>query len=264
MKQFLIGLMLFTITQNLVGQTLDQDYISGIPATTSFGGHPLGADYDQGQSFTAGITGNLRSIIVSADISDPFGMCGPSCPNVGLMMEITNGDGFAGAVLGTSDLINVGLGQGTLTFNFSSSISLISGNTYTWEIKRISESCQGVMVSLDAESSGTYGDGTAYNNGSQVSSGQDILFQTYIGNYTGPLPDAVLCTLDQDYITGIPATTSFGGHPLGADNDQGQSFTSNITGNLQGIEVVVDVVDFSINPCSIDFVNLEIELHDGD
>ena len=71
--------------------------------------------------------------------------------------------------------------------------------------------------------------------------GQDILFRTFMGNYlppNPPAPDPAFCTLDQDYISGIPTTASFGGHPLGADNDQGQSFTSSISGNLQAIEVV--------------------------
>ena len=54
MKQLLTGILSVMFIVNVKSQTLDQDYITGIPTTTSFGGQPLGADNDQGQSFTAG------------------------------------------------------------------------------------------------------------------------------------------------------------------------------------------------------------------
>jgi hypothetical protein len=266
MKQILTVILMAMVILNGKSQTLDQDYITGIPTTTSFGGHPLGANNDQGQSFTAGATGDLWGIEVVADVSsDPFMPCG-NCGAVGLIMEITTGDGFGGTVLGTSDIIDVSIGQNVLTFNFSSNIPLLLGNSYTWEVKRVSESCSYLSVSLEAEFNGSYSGGVAYNNGSPASSGQDILFRTFMGNYlppTPPAPDPILCTLDQDFITGIPTTTSFGGHPIGADNDQGQSFTSNITGDLQAIEVVLNIDDM-FSPCTLDSVTLVIELHDGD
>ncbi|MFT6003616.1 MAG: hypothetical protein ACI8UQ_000745 [Bacteroidia bacterium] len=255
---FSLLLLTLVLSNQLIGQTLDQDYITGIPTTTSFGGHPLGTDNDQGQSFTAGATGDLWGIEVVVDLSDPFMTCG-NCLGVGLIMEITNGNGFGGTVLGTSDVIDVSIGQNALTFNFSSSIPLLSGNSYTWEVKRVSESCSDLSVGLEAEFNGSYNGGVAYNNGAPASSGQDILFRTFIGNYVPPAPDPAVCTLDQDYISGIPTTTSFGGHPLGADNDQGQSFTSSISGNLQAIEVVLNIYG-----CSSDNVTLLIELHNGD
>ena len=266
MKQILTLILLLIIILNVKSQTLDQDYITGIPTTTLFGGHPLGANNDQGQSFTAGATGDLWGVEVVVDVSDPSLLCN-NCGEVGLIMEITNGDGFGGTVLGTSDFVIASIGQGILIFNFSSSIPLLSGNSYTWEVKRVSESCSALSVSLEAEFNGSYTGGSAYNNGI-ISGTQDILFRTY--TYIGtppppPAPDPAFCTLDQDYITGIPTTTSFGAHPLGQDNNQGQSFTSNLTGDLQAIEVVININDF--NPCSVvgaDSVTLIIELHDGD
>jgi hypothetical protein len=55
--------VLLALTINLTfGQTLDQDFITGITGTTNFGSHPLGEDNNLGQSFTPGIT--IISLII--------------------------------------------------------------------------------------------------------------------------------------------------------------------------------------------------------
>ncbi|MDG0972977.1 MAG: T9SS type A sorting domain-containing protein [Crocinitomicaceae bacterium] len=178
MKQILTVILLVMIILNGKCQTLDQDYITGIPTTTSFGGHPLGQDNDQGQSFTPYITGNLCQLKVLGNIDDMFMTCNPN-DSVGLVIEVHNGDGFAGSVLGVSDTLYSGvISNSILAFNFSTAIPISSGSAYTWELKRVSESCQDLSVSLEAEFNGSYAGGVAYNNGSPAGSGQDILFQS--------------------------------------------------------------------------------------
>jgi len=178
MKQILTVILMVMVILNGKSQTLDQDYITGIPTTTSFGGHPLGQDNDQGQSFTPNITGNLCQLNVLGNIDDMFMMCNPN-DSVGLIIEVHNGDGFAGSILGASDTLYSGvISNSILAFSFSTAIPISSGSAYTWELKRVSETCQDLSVNLEAEFNGSYAGGVAYNNGSPAGSGQDILFQT--------------------------------------------------------------------------------------
>ena len=178
MKQVLTVILMVMVILNGKSQTLDQDYITGIPTTTSFGGHPLGQDNDQGQSFTPNITGNLCQLNVLGNIDDMLMMCNPN-DSVGLIIEVHNGDGFAGSILGASDTLYSGvISNSILAFSFSTVIPISSGSAYTWELKRVSETCQDLSVSLEAEFNGSYAGGVAYNNGSPAGSGQDILFQT--------------------------------------------------------------------------------------
>jgi len=69
-------------------------------------------------------------------------------------------------------------------------------------------------------------------------------------------------TLDQDYYTSITATTNFENNAI--DNDNGQSFTSGLTGDLTNIRVVLFAEDV-FNSCSPgDETVLNMELHVGD
>jgi len=69
-------------------------------------------------------------------------------------------------------------------------------------------------------------------------------------------------TLDQDYYTSITADTSF--EMNSTDNDDGQSFTCGLTGDLTSIKVVIKAEDV-FNSCSPgDETVLQMELHAGD
>jgi hypothetical protein len=95
-----------------------------------------------------------------------------------------SGDGFGGAVLGTSDNVTVIDGYDALTaFVFSTPIAITSGSMYTFEVNIVSEDCNNLFTNLEAVSVGTYLNGTAYDAG--VAHPADILFQTYVN--TPPL-----------------------------------------------------------------------------
>ena len=79
---------------------------------------------------------------------------------------------------------------------------------------------------------------------------------------TIPFHALISQTLDQDYYTSVTANTSFSINSV--DDDNGQSFTSGITGDLTSIRVVVDAEDV-LNSCSPgDETVLQMELHAGD
>lgn len=169
---------LVTLDLTINNQAVDQDYITGIPTTTSFGDHQLEQDNNRGQSFTPSITGNLCQLNVLGNIEDADFLCF-SNDSVGLIIEVQNGDGFSGSILGISDTLYSGLiFNSVLEFNFSITIPISSGSVYTWELKRVSETCEYLYVGLDAEDNGSYSGGVAYSFGSPAG-GQDILFQIY-------------------------------------------------------------------------------------
>ena len=77
-----------------------------------------------------------------------------------------------------------------------------------------------------------------------------------------PFNYSISQTLDQDYYTSITATTLYVNNST--DNDNGQSFTCGITGDLTSIKVVV-VTEDVFNSCSPgDQTVLQMELHAGD
>jgi hypothetical protein len=179
MKKITFLILAIIFFNSSIAQTLDQDYYTSISSTTNFGNDST--DNNNGQSFTSGMTGNLTSIKVVLMANDIDGFCSPGDETV-LQMELQTGDGFSGSVLGTSSAITVFDGYNGLTeFIFPTSIAVVSGSMYTFEVNILSEDCSGLNSSLDAVFNGTYPNGTAYNAGSPHPSA-DIMFQTYADN----------------------------------------------------------------------------------
>lgn len=163
MKQkYFYSILLLLLSYFGFSQTLDQN------GNGSFSTDLLVFGNNDGQSFRAGITGNLATITFNVNNTPS-----PTLPG-NFTVTIYDGDGFAGAVLGSANLNVTGSTGGSVTVNFPSSIPLISGNTYTFGL----QSSDGARMNLFTNNNG-YLNGSAYSNGSSLPT-RDLYFSTFM------------------------------------------------------------------------------------
>lgn len=163
MKQkYFYSILLLLLSFFGFSQTLDQN------GNGSFSTDLLVFGNNDGQSFRAGITGNLATITFNVNNTPS-----PTLPG-NFTVTIYDGDGFAGSVLGSTNLNVTGSTGGSVTVNFPSSIPLISGNTYTFGL----QSSDGARMNLFTNNNG-YLNGSAYSNGSSLPT-RDLYFSTFM------------------------------------------------------------------------------------
>jgi hypothetical protein len=163
MKQkYFYSILLLLLSFFGFSQTLDQN------GNGSFAADLLVFGNNDGQSFQAGITGNLATITFNVNNTPS-----PTLPG-NFTVTIYNGDGFGGSVLGSTNLNVTGSTGGSVTVNFPSSIPLISGNTYTFGF----QSSDGARMNLFTNNNG-YLNGSAYSNGSSLPT-RDLYFSTFM------------------------------------------------------------------------------------
>ena len=150
-------------------------------ANTVLGGTAGSGEITQaaGQSFTAGYSANLKSISL-------FGRkLGSPADNLSI---IVRSGSMTGTVVGTSDSVSassLSTSAATVSFTFSSAVSLTNGVTYYFSIER-SGARDGTNYSdFQTSISNPYAGGAAYtkdNNTWSISSGTDLYFITYMEN----------------------------------------------------------------------------------
>jgi len=161
------------------GQTLDQD----VPYTSSDGGYGFsGSGLELGQTFTAGITGNLSQINVWTYMDEDMMTPCDGAKNT-IRLKIYSGSGNGGSVLGYSDNVDVGVQSCTETFfPFTTPISITAGNTYTMMFEQVTNNCSYTYVCLNAN--GTYTGGAAWHQSIGNDGNYDAFFRTYVDNGT--------------------------------------------------------------------------------
>ncbi|BCY27617.1 hypothetical protein KK2020170_04850 [Flavobacterium okayamense] len=156
------------------GQTLDQ-------SSESSSGFDSGANAanPQGQSFTAGVTGNL------SQISLRLGNNGNFTPG-DFQLTIYNGNGYAGAVLNTTTL-NISSTSSGLTEEFaivlSSPVSITAGNMYTFDFRGLGSASINFRLNFS-----NYGPGGYYfaSGNTGLYNTYDIWFKTFVSPPASP------------------------------------------------------------------------------
>ena len=189
MKQiFLFLCTLFMCAISVFGQTLDQ---SNAPSDIGGGGFTVSSTGNVGQSFTAGLTGNLSQVNVRLGDFSSF-TAGD------FQIRIFDGEGYGGSVLNTT-VFNV---SSVPSFNYSeivvplsSTPAIIAGNRYTIDLRGISGAASGHGT---GGGGATYTAGLFYANQSPFNS-YSLWFKTFV---TLPTP-ATHLNFDgvNDYIT---------------------------------------------------------------
>lgn len=161
MKQKFYYLVILFLSQLMaLGQTLDQ---SNAPTSVGGGGFTVNSTQNVGQSFTAGLTGNLSQINIR------LGSFGTSTAG-SFQIRIFNGEGYGGTLLNTT-VFNV---NSFATSNYdeiivplSSTPSVVAGNKYTIDLRGITGA---------ASTHGTGGGGATYTSGTFYSNQSPFTF----------------------------------------------------------------------------------------
>jgi len=166
------------ITMVNYGQTLDQD----VPYTSSNGGYSFSnPGLELGQTFTAGITGDLSQINVWTYMQDLFEECNGEMNTIRL--KIYSGEGNGGSVVGYSDNVDVGVQSCTETiFPFTTSISIIAGNMYTMMFEQVTNNCSSTLACINTN--GTYTVGSAWHQAIGNDGNYDAFFRTFVDDGT--------------------------------------------------------------------------------
>ncbi|MDT8411174.1 MAG: T9SS type A sorting domain-containing protein [Vicingaceae bacterium] len=242
MKKILLSLLTLGFGAfTLNAQTLDQSNTSSQSATFLVNS---GANTTVGQSFTAGMTGFMSSVSINLDASNPF--LNTIAGN--FTLTIRSGAGYGGAILGIDTFAITGTEpSGFLSIPIKpNTVSITSGNSYTYIIDEISGTGQINIVS----SNNTYAGGDLYSqvftNPPNLDATRDFVFQTFVS-----IPTIPTCTLDQTFPLPTLSTTING---IGS----GQSFTAGLCGTLTS--VVINIKDQSPTASSSD---IRIRIIDG-
>ncbi|BCY27615.1 LamG-like jellyroll fold domain-containing protein [Flavobacterium okayamense] len=174
MKQQLYLLIAIFISLFSFGQTLDQSSVSssGIDSGAN-------AANPQGQSFTAGVTGDLSQINLR------LGDTGAFTPG-DFQLTIYNGNGYAGAVLNTTTL-NISSTSSGLTEEYaivlSSPVSITAGNMYTFDFRGLGSASINFRANF-----GGYGPGGYYfgSGNPGLYNTYDIWFKTFVSPPASP------------------------------------------------------------------------------
>lgn len=132
-----------------------------------------GAYQNMGQSFTAGVTGQLESISISIDNSNP--VYPPAAGTFAII--IRDGSGSGGTIRANESFtIPAGVGYGDFNIPISTIVNLTAGNVYTFYIDEISGTGQILMNA----SNDVYSGGILYFNSTSAFPSYDLLFKTYM------------------------------------------------------------------------------------
>jgi len=167
------------ITMVNYGQTLDQD----VPYTSSNGGYGFSnPGFELGQTFTAGITGDLSQINLWTKMNDDGILACNGATNT-VRLKIYSGAGNGGSVVGYSDNVDVGVQSCTETiFSFTTPISITSGNMYTMMFEQVTNNCSSTSVCQN--SNGTYTGGSAWHQSLGNDGNYDAFFKTFVSSGT--------------------------------------------------------------------------------
>jgi hypothetical protein len=163
-----MGMLFMALTS--FSQILDQ---SNAPESIGGGTFTVSSNNSVGQSFTAGITGDLSQINIRlGDFSDNF------TPG-DLQLRILSGDGYSGTVLNTTtiEVLTVGdsFGYQEVVIPLSENVPVIAGSTYTIDLQFSGNvGTQGV-----GGNTGPYPNGVIYNNNFPFGA-YDLWFKTFV------------------------------------------------------------------------------------
>ena len=153
----------------------------GVPLAFS----ALYPNYPVGQSFTAGLDGRLSNIMLATN--------GPIFDGTkSLTLEVRDGDGLTGALLGTKTLAALSVYSPSavlyvLDLNTKSmGINMVSGHQYTFEITHVSGSGDLALRGLIASSANPYANGRIFAGPGYGTPPWDLVFQTSISAVPEP------------------------------------------------------------------------------
>ena len=167
-KQILLFTLLL-VSSFSIGQTLDQ---SNSPVSIGGGGFTVSSTANVGQSFTAGLTGNLSQINIR--IGNSSFVAG------NIQLRIISGNGYAGAVLNTT-VFNISSaaasGYDELVIPLSSLVPVTTGNSYTIDLRGLTGS-----MSTQGTSPANYAGGGLYfsNGNAGLYTSYDLWFKTFV------------------------------------------------------------------------------------
>ncbi len=172
MKKRLLIVLAALTSASTWSQTLDQSNFG----SNSSGWQVNNAAYTAlGQGFQAGISGQLTSVHIDLDNTNP--VYPPIAGNTTL--TIYSGLGFGGTALGSVVFSTNGSENGEFAIDLSSAnINVVAGNSYTYKLSN----CTGRLSMINATSN-VYANGDIYytiNNGAQSTYGGDLKFKTYV------------------------------------------------------------------------------------
>jgi hypothetical protein len=166
-------------------------------------------DEQAAQTFTAGISGNLTSVVIAL-----FNVCCTTSPIDNVSVAVTAVDGLGdpdlSAVLGTSlPVPNSSISTSSptdLTFSFPAPVAVTSGTQYALVIRE--EGSSDHMHLYVARASATYPGGHAFwgQSGSLVSNGpESLIFTTYVAGGGGNANRLGYCSVvgNTDGLTGM-------------------------------------------------------------
>ncbi|AWM12789.1 hypothetical protein DI487_02155 [Flavobacterium sediminis] len=164
MKQkYFYSFLLFCLSVIAFSQTLDQ---SNAPSDNGGGSFTVSSTQNVGQSFVAGMTGDMTQVNLRV------GNWGSVFSAGDFQLRIFDGNGYGGTVLNTTSFTitnpPVTNGYEELSVVLSSSVAIVSGNSYTIDFRGITGSVS------------THGTGANYANGGlYFSDGNTILYDSY-------------------------------------------------------------------------------------
>ena len=242
-------------------QTLDQ---SNTASTGSGWLVNSGGYISSGQSFTCGLTGDLSSVVINIDASNGI------YPLIAgdFVLNIRNGAGFGGTIIGSETFTITGSEtSGDFTINITSTISLTSGNVYTYEIDEISGTGQ---LMLNA-SSDTYAGGVLYNNvGTPTAfASYDYKFKTYMNVPCSIADQTVTATSTDLCLTNTGTTITTGSSETGLyyylrDNANDTIVDGPIAGTGNGLTFNTGVLNSSMSYNVYADTDFAIDLPSGD
>ncbi|MFD0931247.1 LamG-like jellyroll fold domain-containing protein [Psychroflexus salinarum] len=163
---FLMGMLFIAFTS--FSQTLDQ---SNAPENIGGAIFSISSTNSVGQSFTAGVTGNLSQINIRI-----LNISGTFTPG-DLQLRVLSGDGYAGTVLNTTTIEVLTVGDQftyqELDIPLSQSIPITAGSTYTLDLQFSGN------VETQALTGDPYPRGILYTNNS-ASNSNDLWFKTFV------------------------------------------------------------------------------------
>ena len=173
MKQKLYLLFcLLQISLMSFGQTLDQSNAAFVGGVL----YQIDQSQNVGQSFTAGISGQLAQVNIKLGATDIIFSAG------NFRLSVISGAGFDGSVVGSQDFtMATNPGNGEYVINIENAINVVSGNIYTLKF----EGLTGIVALLVPNAS--YSGGTFYyNDGNTITnpSWDDLWFKTFVSPST--------------------------------------------------------------------------------
>jgi len=213
-------------------QTLDQSNT----ASTGSGWLVNSGPYESvAQSFTPGLSDDLVEVVISLDADNG------SYPIIAgdFTISILNGNGYGGSVVGTETFTITGTEvSGDYSIPITSTINLVSGNSYTYIIDEISGTGQ---IMLNASSNTYTGGDLYYNTGSPgIDQNRDFKFKTYMSYMSCSITDQTINTADFSAICSTDTTIEIASSENNIyyflrDNSDNSNIGSPVTGNGSAI-----------------------------